>query len=269
MNFDAPTSSLPQALGGALRRLAQLTHTSSWDQWAAQRLTPTQRKILELLGSRSESLTLSAVAKELGVTAATACDSVGALETKGLVRKERNPLDGRALALLLTDEGRLSVTQLAALPDPLRGAFGALGDAEQDMLYRLAIKMIHGLQESGSLPASRMCVRCRFFDPFRYASSPNPHHCHRAAMPFANRQLRIDCAEFEAGNPAAQAALWDGLSGRRRTMSRWRRVRVWRRRASGLPGGCRFQETLRLDQVRAVDHLPVEAHDTRSGGGGE
>jgi hypothetical protein len=41
MNFDAPSASLPQALGGALLRLAQLAHTSSWDQWAVQRLTPT------------------------------------------------------------------------------------------------------------------------------------------------------------------------------------------------------------------------------------
>jgi DNA-binding MarR family transcriptional regulator len=209
MHFDAPASSLPLALGGALRRLAQLTHTSAWDQWAAQRLTPTQRKILELLGSRSEGPTLSAVAKELGVTAATACDSVAALEAKGLVHKQRSPRDGRALALLLTDEGRVSVTQLAALPDPLSGAFGALADDEQDVLYRLAIKMIHALQESGSLPTSRMCMRCRFFDPFRYESSSSPHHCHRAQLPFANRQLRIDCAEFEAGDPAAQARLWD------------------------------------------------------------
>jgi len=43
---------LQQALASALRRLAQLAHTSSWDQWASQRLTPTQRKILELLASR-------------------------------------------------------------------------------------------------------------------------------------------------------------------------------------------------------------------------
>ncbi len=208
MNFDAPSASLPHALGGALRRLAQLAHTSSWDQWAAQRLSPTQRKILQLLGSRSESLSLSAVARELGVTAATACDSVSALESKGLVRKHRNVRDGRALALILTSEGQLSAMELASLPDPLRGAFDALAESEQETLYRLAIKMIRGLQEGGALPASRMCVRCRFFDPFRYAGSPAPHHCHQAGVPFSERQLRIDCPEYEPGDAAAQAALW-------------------------------------------------------------
>jgi DNA-binding MarR family transcriptional regulator len=209
MNFDTPTSTLPQALAGALRRLAQLAHTSSWDQWAVQRLTPTQRKILELLVRRGESLSLSAVARELGVTAATACDSVSALESKGLVRKQRSTTDGRALALVLTDEGQHSATQLAALPDPLWGAFDVLADTEQETLYRLSIKMIRGLQENGALPTSRMCLRCKFFDPFRYVGSPTPHHCHQAHMPFAERQLRIDCSVFEAGDAAAQAALWE------------------------------------------------------------
>jgi hypothetical protein len=111
--------------------------------------------------------------------------------------------------LVLTDEGRLSVTQLAALPDPLSGAFDALVESEQDLLYRLAIKMIHGLQESGKLPTSRMCLRCRFFDPFRYTGSPAPHHCKQAGVPFANRQLRIDCPEHQAGDEAEQADLWN------------------------------------------------------------
>jgi DNA-binding MarR family transcriptional regulator len=208
MNFDTPTSTLPQALAGALRRLAQLAHTSSWDQWAVQRLTPTQRKILELLVRRGESLSLSAVARELGVTAATACDSVSALEHKGLVRKQRSTTDGRALALVLTEEGHQSATQLAALPDPLWGAFDALEDTEQETLYRLYLKMIRGLQESGALPTSRMCLRCKFFDPFRYTGSATPHHCHQAGMPIAERHLRIDCSVFEAGDAAAQTELW-------------------------------------------------------------
>ena len=124
--FDRISVPLQQALASALRRLAQLAHTSSWDQWASQRLTPTQRKILELLASRRESLTLSAVAQELGVTPATASDSLTALETKGLVKKRRSHVDGRALAIMLTTEGRRSVTALAALPDPLQAAFSVL-----------------------------------------------------------------------------------------------------------------------------------------------
>ncbi len=122
--------------------------------------------------------------------------------------KQRNTKDARALALVLTDEGQNSATQLASLPDPLWGAFEVLADAEQETLYRLSIKMIRGLQENGALPTSRMCLRCRFFDPFRYVGSPPPHHCHQAKAPFAERHVRIDCSVFEAGDAAEQAQLW-------------------------------------------------------------
>jgi DNA-binding MarR family transcriptional regulator len=113
LDFDPLSLSLPQALASALRRLAHLAHTSSWDQWAAQRLTPTQRRILDVVASRRESLSLSALAREIGVTPATASDSAGALESKGLVQKRRSYVDGRALALMLTSEGRSYVTALA------------------------------------------------------------------------------------------------------------------------------------------------------------
>ena len=231
MNFDTPTSTLPQALAGALRRLAQLAHTSSWDQWAVQRLTPTQRKILELLVRRGESLSLSAVARELGVTAATACDSVSALESKGLVRKQRSTTDGRALALVLTDEGQHSATQLAALPDPLWGAFDVLADTEQETLYRLSIKMIRGLQENGALPTSRMCLRCKFFDPFRYAGSATPHHCHQAQTPST---CPCCCAGGTEWTRCPSSCSWARACHQGRRRSRLRPTRSWARTESSL-----------------------------------
>jgi DNA-binding MarR family transcriptional regulator len=209
LDFDSASLPLPQALASALRRLANLAHSSSWDQWATQRLTPTQRRILDVVASQRESLTLSALARELGVTPATASDSVGALESKGLVQKRRSDVDGRALALMLTSEGRSSVIALAALPDPLQDAFGVLSEDEQQIFYRSAIKMIRGLQQSGALPVSRMCVRCRFFDPFRTPGSAMPHHCHLVNSPLADRHLRIECAEQEVGDEEEQRVLWE------------------------------------------------------------
>jgi DNA-binding MarR family transcriptional regulator len=212
LDFNPLSLSLPQALASALRRLAHLAHTSSWDQWAAQRLTPTQRRILDVVASRRESLTLSALARELGVTPATASDSVGALESKGLVEKRRSDVDGRALALMLTSEGQSSVTALAALPDPLQDAFGALTAAEQEIFYRSAIKMIRGLQESGALPVSRMCVRCRHFEAFKASDRGYPHYCHLAGSPMADRHLRIECPEHEAGDEETQNSMWERFS---------------------------------------------------------
>ena len=95
--------------------------------------------------------------------------------------------------------GQELTKELAELPDPLQRAFDELSTNEQESLYRLAIKLIHGLEEGGALPMARMCVRCRSFDPFRNPGSRTPHHCHRAGTPLAESQLRIDCEIFEAG----------------------------------------------------------------------
>lgn len=208
LEFDRISPPLPQALASALRRLAHLAHASSWDKWASHGLTPTQRKILSFLESRREAVSLSAVAIELGVTPATASDSVASLEAKGFVRKRRSHVDGRAIALLLTQEGRNAVVALAALPDPMQAAFAVLSSAEQEAFYRSAIKMIRNLQETGTLPITRMCVRCKYFDPFRYPDSATPHHCHLVGAPFADRHLRIDCPDQVFNDQEAQNALW-------------------------------------------------------------
>ena len=213
IDFDRLSAPLPQALAHALRRLGQLAHSISWDQWPARRLTPTQRRILDFLGTRHDNITLSAVARELGVTPATASDSVAALESKGLIRKRRSHLDGRALALMLTTEGRRSVTELAALPDPLQAACGALSDGEQEVFYRSTMKMMRDLQEAGLLPPSRMCVSCRYFDPLRSPESATPHHCHLIGAALADRHLRMDCPEHDLADASTQQALWRRFNG--------------------------------------------------------
>ena len=197
MNVDTAPVILPHSLASAFQRLAQFANTTSWDQWAQQRLTPTQRKILVLLARRNDSLSLSAVARELGVTAATACDSVGALEDKRLVRKGRSVTDGRALSLTLTDEGRHSAAKLASLPDPILPAFDSLEDAELETLYRYLIKMIRSLQDKGAVAAARMCVSCKFFEPHNRSTAETPHFCQSVGASFGDSQIRLDCEMFE------------------------------------------------------------------------
>jgi DNA-binding MarR family transcriptional regulator len=208
LEFDRISPPLPQALASALRRLAHIAHTSSWDKWASHGLTPTQRKILSFLESHREALSVSTVAAELGVTPATASESVTSLEAKGLLRKRRSHADGRAITVVLTAEGKEALAALSGLPDPLQAAFAALSSAEQEAFYRLAIKMIRNLQETGVMPVTRMCVRCKYFDPFRYPDSATPHHCHLVGAPFADRHLRIDCPDQIFNEADAQKAIW-------------------------------------------------------------
>jgi len=179
-----------------------------WAQQPTSRLTPTQRKILRVLSSRDDGLSVADVAREIGITQATVCDSIGSLTAKHLVSRRRSTRDRRAVSLTLTETGKHRLHQLEELPDPLRVACHTLATKEQAALYRISIKIIRGLEEEGPLPPSRMCVRCKFFDPFRYADTQLPYHCQRADAQFAEDGLRIDCSIFEAADSAAQSALW-------------------------------------------------------------
>ena len=207
MNVET-TSVLVQALTHALRRLAHWAHSRSWDLWHARHLTPTQRRVIALLASRGESLSITGVARELGLSAATISETLKVLTQKGLVSKHCNSGDRRSRTPVLTVAGQELTKELAERPDPLRRAFDELSTNEQESLYRLVIKLIHGLEERGALPMSRMCVRCRSFDPFRNLGSHTPHHCHRAGTPLAESQLRIDCEIFGAGDASAQSEIW-------------------------------------------------------------
>jgi len=181
---------------------------SSWDQWSAQSLTSTQRKTLDFIASHRGEILVSTIATELGLTPATADDNIQALESRKLVVRRASHVDGQPLAVKLSSEGRRCVTALSKLPDPLRAAFDCLDREEQERFYRSSMKMIRTLQEDGLMPVSRMCVRCQYFDPYRYPDSATPHHCHLVCAPFGDRHLRLDCPEHALASPDVQEALW-------------------------------------------------------------
>jgi 8-oxo-dGTP pyrophosphatase MutT (NUDIX family) len=90
-------------------------------------------------------------------------------------------------------------------------AIGALGDAAQETLLVTLVTMIRELQEENSIPVQRMCVTCRYFDPFAHPESDKPHHCHFVDAPFGQRELRVDCREHEQADPTSRAATWDAF----------------------------------------------------------
>jgi GGDEF domain-containing protein len=108
------------------------------------------------------------------LTPATATDSFDALESRELVERRRSHVDGHTTGYRLTNTGRRCVNALSKLPDPLRSAFGCLAAEELETVYRSAMKMIRTLQDDGLMPVSRMCVRCQYFDPYRFPDSPTP-----------------------------------------------------------------------------------------------
>jgi DNA-binding MarR family transcriptional regulator len=177
-----------------LEKIGMALKSQSWQDAEQQGLTPTQGQILNLLAN-AEGVGLSTVAKNLGVTAATASDAVAALVDKGLVQKTRSPADGRAIAITLTNPGHQAAGQTATWSNFLLTSMDELTAEEKVIFLRGLIKIIKKLQEQGKISVAKMCVTCSFFQPDRYPDSEQPHHCGLVEAPFSDGDLRITCAE--------------------------------------------------------------------------
>lgn len=172
-------------------------------------LTPTQGQVLALLFNHGQlGLRLSDVSKPLGITAAAASDAVTALVEKGLLQKERSPHDGRAIVITLTAKGSQIAQQTSGWADFLLSAVDDLMPQEQAALLRGLSKLLHTLSMQGQIAQVRMCVTCRFFQPYRHPETDSPHHCAFVDAAFSDRLLRLDCQDHAIANPDTAQENW-------------------------------------------------------------
>jgi DNA-binding MarR family transcriptional regulator len=186
----------------------------AWLQSGRHGLHPTQAQIITLLAARPNGLRLRDLAAALGVTSATTSDSVAALVRKGLVDKSPARGDARAVMVTVTAQGLSEAAAISTWPDAMLAAVDDLDAAEQTALLRVLVKMIRSLQERQAIPAARMCVTCRFFDPYAHPASDRPYHCRFVDAPFGDAELRVDCLDHDPAPPDRKEALWTWFAGR-------------------------------------------------------
>jgi DNA-binding MarR family transcriptional regulator len=210
MSADFPQYSLGQRIIVGLSKIGLALKSRSWQDAGQQGLTPTQGQILALLRSKGAGgIRLSALANELGVSAATSSDAVTTLVEKGLVQKCKAVDDGRAIAISLTPKGQQIAAQASDWPDFLLDAVGELSEAEQEVFLKSLIKMILKLQEQKQISVARMCVNCSFFRPNVYSNVNRPHHCAFVDAPFSDRQLQLDCPDQVTAELTAIQHHWE------------------------------------------------------------
>lgn len=194
---------------GGLSRIALVLRHRGWVDATELGITPTQGQILALLASRpQEPLGVSRIATELALTKPTVSDSISTLVRKGLVEKVRSSSDRRAVELRLTLRGGQLAEGTSAWPDFLRSATLALSEEERAVFLRALVKMLRALQGQGHIPVTRMCVNCRFFNPFAYADSRQPHHCGFLNAPIGDLLLQVDCGDFDPSVEARREEVW-------------------------------------------------------------
>jgi DNA-binding MarR family transcriptional regulator len=210
-----PDEPLAKRVTTGLAKVGLALKHQAWAEAGGRGLTPTQGQVLALLRANPDGLRLGALADQLGVTAATTSDSVTALHRKGLVAKLPLAGDGRAVLVRLTPAGvREAVGGAAATwPDFLLEAVDELSDAEQAAFLRGLVTMIRTLQTRGRIPVTRMCLSCRFFQPFRHPDGRRPHHCAFVDAPFGDGELRLDCPDHDAAPAELAARTWEAFRG--------------------------------------------------------
>ncbi len=193
-----------------LSRVAVAMRSDDWNRAKTAGLNPAQLSILETLEGRDVGMGVKEIAVHLSVSQPSATDSINALERKGLVEK-RTGLDKRAVVVCLTAEGRAVLTSSAKTDTSAEQAVDALAEHEQEELLISLVKMIRHLQDIDAIPIQRMCASCRYFAPFKHTDAAKPHHCNFVDASFGQRDIRIDCREHEAADPAFRAATWDAF----------------------------------------------------------
>lgn len=194
--FDKINEPIAQRMIAGLSKISTALRSQSWQGAESQGLTPTQGQILTFLQSTSDDgIRLSAIAKEIAITPATASDTVSALVKKGLVSRERAKDDRRAIAVCLTPEGKKQAEQAASWPSFLLDAMEFLSPEEQTVFYKGLTTIIRQLQEQKKIPIARMCLTCHYFKGNIYDDAERPHHCQLVDAPFGDSDLRLDCLE--------------------------------------------------------------------------
>ncbi len=204
---EAPDS-VPTRLREGFERIALVLRADLWAACGAIGVNPTQAQVLALLSGQTQGLRAKEIAAQMAVAPPTVADTLAALDRKGLVTRSPDPADARAARVRVTDEGRRIGRLVAQAGSQVRNALAALDPAEQANLLLAQIKIIRTLQEAGAIPVQRMCVSCRHFRPNALPGAPRPHHCVFLNAAVGDRDLRLDCGEHEAADPAVRSANW-------------------------------------------------------------
>src|ERR1700729_4588421 len=114
-NLDGVVYEDPIQLADVFQRLMRRLRGGRAERLAPLGLTPAQERALRVITRNEEPLRMTELADQLGIVPRSVTTVVDALEQAGLVRREIDPRNRRAVLLLLTDQG-------AAVRDELREA---------------------------------------------------------------------------------------------------------------------------------------------------
>ena len=132
---------------------------AGWNRQDHPSNKPSETMVLLMLNKNSlddSGMMASELSTLLHVTPPTITQLINGLETNGLVERNVNPSDRRAVRITLTKRGRMaSERAIEAFNASFSGLIEYLGEEESNQLADLLSKVNRYFDECGSLPGSR------------------------------------------------------------------------------------------------------------------
>jgi len=186
-------NSMPAKILFAVERLGDVLAGQLWNIAKTRKLTPLQIKILLFLDGHNDErfCNVSALAKEFQLAKPTISETIRLLHDKGLIQKFKDPNDGRAYNIRLTNEGKQEAAVAATFSTQVSQSIEKLGKSSHDELYINLLLALKQLQLDGLVPPQRMCWNCKHFN-----DDHDVGFCSLLKVKLPAPALRIDCPEF-------------------------------------------------------------------------
>ncbi len=137
----------------AIRRILKATERYGRKLATSAGVTPVQFRVLQVVGETGQT-TAKGISTRMGVSQATVTALVDKLVKQGLVLRRRSEVDRRQTDIIITDEGRETLT---SAPDALQQRyvreFEKLDDWEQAMLVA-ALERVAAMLDAEDIDAS-------------------------------------------------------------------------------------------------------------------
>jgi len=199
MNRSEHSERHARTVAGLLERLGNNVYGDAYGDG----LKPAQWSALRYFAAANRfSRTSSAFAIYHGTTSAAASQTIAALVERNLLRRRRDPVDGRKYHLSLTTRAERLIAA-----DPivrLSHAVATLQPGDLEVLAQKLEKILTKILESKTAKTFGYCEDCRFLACRRRGGAAgNTYSCTQADEALSATELTELCINFAAREPAA------------------------------------------------------------------
>jgi len=192
-NPETQNQQLSGKIVAGMERMSEAFRVLLWDHAKVNGLSPIQIQILIFIAYHPERLThVSHLAREFNVSKPTMSEAIRVLDKKELIEKVPSPVDRRSFSIKLSEKGRKMVQETDQFAQPIWEKVNLLQPEVRQILYSALAQIIYDLHRTGILQVQRTCKGCRF-----YQERPSGFRCRFLQRNLQEKDLRIDCPEFE------------------------------------------------------------------------